>query len=56
VKWQSAIVGSFAAVGLATIGMMDKVADADLGFKITAQRMFLSVGAARALTIATMES
>lgn len=53
VKWQGAIVGAFSAVGLATIGMMDKVADADLGFKLTAQRMFLSVDAARSLTIAT---
>lgn len=53
VKWQSAIVGSLAAVGIATVGMMDKVADADLGFKLTAQRMFLSVDAARSLTIAT---
>jgi hypothetical protein len=53
VKWQSAIVGAFAAVGLSTVAMMDKVADADLGFKLTAQRMFLSVDAARSLTIAT---
>jgi hypothetical protein len=52
VKWQGAIVGAFAAVGIATVGMMDKVADADLGFKISAQKMFLSVDAARALTIA----
>jgi hypothetical protein len=53
VKWQGAIVGAFAAVGLSTVAMMDKVADADLGFKLTAQRMFLSVDAARSLTIAT---
>ena len=53
VKWQTAIVGAFAAVGLSTVAMMDKVADADLGFKLTAQRLFLSVDAARSLTIAT---
>ncbi len=53
VKWQTAIVGAFAAVGLSTVTMMDKVAQADLGFKLTAQRMFLSTDAARSLTIAT---
>jgi hypothetical protein len=53
VKWQSAIVGAFSAIGIATVGMMDKVADADLGFQITAQKMFLSTEAARRLTIAT---
>jgi hypothetical protein len=53
IKWQGAIVGAFASIGIATVGMMDKVADADLGFKLTAQRMFLSVDAARSLTIAT---
>ncbi len=55
VKWQSVIVGSFAAVGLATVGMMDKVAQADLGFQVTAQKMFISTEAARRLSIATKE-
>ena len=52
-KWQTGIVGAFAAVGLATIGLADKVADADLEYKIFATRMFLGVDAARRLKIAT---
>lgn len=50
VKWQGAIVGAFAAVGLGTLGMMSHVADADLKFQIMAQKMFLPVKAARELT------
>jgi hypothetical protein len=53
VKWQSAIIGGFAAVGIATAGLVDKIAEQDLGFKLTAQRMFLTTDAARSLTIAT---
>ena len=50
VKWQGAIVGAFAAVGLGTIGMMSHVADADLKLQIFAQKMFLPVKTARELT------
>jgi hypothetical protein len=53
IKWQGAIVGAFGAVGLATLGMMSKVADADLGYKLFAQRMFMGESAAKKLKIAT---
>lgn len=52
IKWQSAIVGAFSAVGLSTVAMMSKVADADLGFQKQAQMMSMSTRATRELTIA----
>jgi hypothetical protein len=52
IKWQSAIVGAFSAVGLSTVAMMSKVADADLGFQKQAQMMSMSTKATRELTIA----
>jgi transglycosylase-like protein with SLT domain len=52
VKWQSAIVGAFAAVGLSTVAMMDKVADADLGYQKIALSMGMTTKSARELTIA----
>lgn len=52
VKWQSAITGAFAAVGLSTVAMMDKVADADLGYQKIALNMGMTTKAARELSIA----
>ena len=48
-----AVTGVYAAIGTATLTMMEKVARADLGYQLYAQRMYLSVGAARQLKIAT---
>ena len=44
-----AVTGVYAAIGTATLTMMEKVARADLGYQLYAQRMYLSVGAARQL-------
>lgn len=48
-----AIVGAYTAIGLATIGLMDKVADSDLGYQLYAMRMYMTVDAAKHLKIAT---
>ena len=48
-----AVTGVYAAIGTATLTMMEKVARADLGYQLYAQQMYLSVGAARQLKIAT---
>jgi hypothetical protein len=52
IKWQGAIVGAFSAVGLSTVAMMSKVADADLGYQKVALGMGMTTRAARELTIA----
>jgi hypothetical protein len=52
-KWQVATVGAFAAIGGAFLGIADKVADADLGFQLIATKMYMGVGAAKQLSIAT---
>lgn len=52
-KWQGAIVGGFAAIGGAALGIADKVADADLGFQLFATKMYMGTDAAKSLSIAT---
>jgi Transglycosylase SLT domain len=52
-KWQGAILGGFAAIGSAALGIADKVADADLGYQLLATKMFMGVDAAKQLSIAT---
>lgn len=52
-KWQVATVGAFAAISGAFLGIADKVADADLGFQLFATKMYMGVGAAKQLSIAT---
>jgi hypothetical protein len=49
----AAIVTAIAAIVTATIGMMDKVARADLDYKIFAMQMFMNENAAKKLKIAT---
>ena len=48
-----AIVTAFTAAGAATIGLMDHVANADLGYQLFARRMFMGVDAAKKMKIAT---
>jgi hypothetical protein len=52
-KWQGTIVGGFAAIGVAAIGIADKIADADLQYQLLATRMYMSTDAAKGLSIAT---
>ncbi len=47
------IVTAYAAIGAATVGLMDKVAQSDLGYQLTAMKMYMTVDAAKHLTIAT---
>lgn len=52
-KWQGAILGGFAAIGTAALGIADKIADADLGYQLLATKMFIGADAAKSLSIAT---
>lgn len=49
-EWQGAITGAFLGVGAASIGLIDKLATADLATKTLAARMMLSVPDTRAFT------
>lgn len=51
-KWQTGIVGMFAAVSGAVLGMMDKVAMADQEYRLFGERMFMSTGQARSMKVA----
>lgn len=53
VKAAAAVVGALTAVAAGTVAMMDKVAEADLGYQLFARRMFMSTDAAKRLKIAT---
>ena len=48
----TAIVGAFASIGLATVGLMNKIAQADLEYKKFALNMFMSKDAAKEAKIA----
>jgi hypothetical protein len=50
---QSAIVGGFAAIDGGILSFAEHVADADLGFQLYATRMYMTVGAAKSLKVAT---
>ena len=52
-KFESAVVSAYAAIGTATLAMMDKVAQADMGYQVLATRMFMSADAAKKMKIAT---
>src|SRR6476659_820630 len=47
------IVGAMATVSGATVTLMERVSQADLGYQLFARRMFMSVDAARKLKVAT---
>jgi hypothetical protein len=49
---QTAIVGGFASIGAAALGMVDKVAMADQDFRLFALHMYMGKDAARSLKIA----
>lgn len=49
---QAALVGAFAAIGVAAVGMVDKVAMADQNYRLLGLHMFMSTTAARSLKIA----
>ena len=49
---QTEVVGGFAAIGAATIGLIDKVAMADQQYRLFALHMFMSKDAARGLKMA----
>lgn len=51
-KAQVAVVGAFAAVGSAVIGLVDKIAMADQEYQLFALHMFMSKDAARGLKVA----
>lgn len=48
-----AAVAAYNAIGLATVGLMDHVAESELGFQLYAMKMYMSVDAAKKLKIAT---
>jgi hypothetical protein len=50
---QGTITGTFAAAGLAVLGLADKVAQADLGFQLFGMKMYLAANQAKSLKIAT---
>lgn len=52
-KGGAAITASLAAIAAGTVGLMDHVASADLGYQLFARRMFMSADAAKKLKIAT---
>lgn len=52
-KLQGGVTASFVAMGAAALGLADKVSQADLGFQIYAQHMYLSANQARSLKMAT---
>lgn len=49
---QTEIVGGFAAIGTAALGMIDKVAMADQEYRLFAMRMYMTKDAARSLKVA----
>lgn len=51
-KWQTGIVGMFAAVSGAVLGMMDKVSMADQEYRLFGERMFMSTNQARSMKVA----
>jgi hypothetical protein len=53
VKMGLEITAVYTAIGSATVGLMDKVAQADLGYQLYATKMYMSVDAAKRLKIAT---
>ncbi len=53
VKMGTAIVGVYTAIGSATIGLLDKISQSDLGYQLYAVRMMMSTDAAKKLKIAT---
>lgn len=52
IKWQTSIIGMFAAVSGAVIGTMDKVAMADQEYRLFGERMFMDTEHARSMKIA----
>jgi Transglycosylase SLT domain len=53
VKAGAAAVGALASVATGAVGLMNHVAQSDLGFQLYARRMFMATDAARAMKIAT---
>jgi hypothetical protein len=51
-KAQTEIVGGFAAIGVAALGLVDKVAMADQEYRLFAMRMYMTKDAARSLKVA----
>lgn len=49
----AAVLTTLTAIATGTVGLMDHVAQSDLGFQVMARRMYLSTDAARSLKIAT---
>ena len=49
----AAVTGAYTSLATATVGLMDKVAQSDLGYQVYAMHMFMSVDAARKLKVAT---
>ena len=52
VKAGASILGTLTSVGLGTVGLMDHVAEADLGYQLFARRMFMATDQAKKLKIA----
>lgn len=53
VKAGAAITTTLTTIAGATVGLMDHVAESDLGFQVMARRMFMGADAAKSLKIAT---
>jgi hypothetical protein len=51
-KAGAAIVSTYAAIGAATIGLLQRTAEADLGYRMFARRMYMGEDAAKRLKIA----
>jgi methyl-accepting chemotaxis protein len=51
-KWQTSIIGMFAAISTGVITTMDKVAMADQSYRLFGERMFMDTAHARSLKVA----
>ena len=49
----AAVTTAYASVGTATIAMMDKVAQSEMGYELLGVKMYMSADAAKKMSIAT---
>ena len=53
IEMGGAVAGAYAAIGAATVGLLDKMAMGDMGYQLYAMHMYMSVDAAKKLKIST---
>jgi hypothetical protein len=49
----AAVVAAYSSVGTATVAMMDKVAQSEMGYQLLGMKMYMSADAAKSMSIAT---